>query len=86
MTRVRALLAAATLASLLAPAAALATAPPGGSSQIYVFDPQSFEGARRGSGLEAMRPHQRVRFDRLLELKKDLVPAIFSSRRDPALK
>lgn len=82
----RALFAACALFAALAPAAASAATPPAGRSQFYEFDPQAFEGARRGAGLELLRPHQRVVFARMLELKKDLVPAIYSSRRDPALK
>lgn len=72
--------------SLGAPAVASAAAPKEPTSKFYIFDAQAFEGTARGPGLDIMAGHREAEFGRLLELKKDLVPGIFQSRRDSVFK
>lgn len=84
--KVRTLLATLALCSLAVPTLAAAAAPKEPASKFYIFDAQAFEGATRGPGMGVMDGHRKVEFSRLLELKKDLVPGIFQSRRDSVFK
>jgi len=62
------------------------TQPPGVRSQFVIFDGQSFVVGPRGPEFELARAREDARFARMLQLKKELLPGIAHSRKDPVFK
>ena len=77
------------LAALAAPAAASAATPPesgGTKSQFVIFGEQYFEANHAGPTMSRMTGRQAARFERMMSLKKELVPGILSARKSLSFK
>ena len=55
-------------------------------SQFYAFGEDLIEGGTRGPSVEMFKGREDVKFGRMLRLKKDLLPRIYTSRNARTFK
>jgi len=71
---------------LLSSLTLLGAGPKPQKTKFYNFDDLLINGQYRKPQVLYTDARQKVRFERLLKLKKDLLPKLKSTRRDPALR
>ena len=75
-----------TLALLLTLAGDLKAAPPEARAKFYDFSEQLIDGEIRRPTALYTDARQRVKFDRLLKLKKSFLPDLFKTAREPVFR
>jgi len=56
------------------------------SARFYKFDPTEYQGRKRGVGTVVIEARQRVKFEKMLSLKKNFRAKIVDSQTDGALR
>ena len=76
----------AILVALMMASTAMAAPPSSSPTQFIKFDNYVINGKIQGPGLSAYTGRERVRFKRLLRLKKSLLPRIFVTSKERVFK
>ena len=71
---------------LLVPVSHANPTPPPGKTKFYNFDDLLINGKVKKPQILWTDARQKVRFERLLKLKKDFIPKLKDTRRDPTLR
>ena len=75
-----------TMLMLMAPHAIYAEPKPSTKTKFYNFDDLLINGEYKKPQILYTDARQKVRFERLLKLKKDFLPKLKNTQRDPALR